>query len=290
MLDETPGSAADEVADWLEAMILASERPALATDAILRYARTEFALQDNAVALALQRMSAREVRLTHRYPFEMTDLGVRVRGAARNGAYAALLMLTSAAPYRRLLHPSPPPEFDLHLDSVVVGACARFWGRLGEAVRFAWPSSDGRPVQFPEAIAWLAKKIGIIAAEAYRPPLRKDGGVDVVSWMKFHDNRRGVPLLLVQSTVQSDLISKASDIETRVWANWLQMDVDPMTALAVPQQVSDPNLWNQVAVRTLLLDRMRLVELSDGAVGGSVRDWLQGALAELKTEMVSGRL
>lgn len=290
MLDETPGGAADEVADWLEAMLLCSERPALATDAILRYSKTELSVQENAVALALQRMSTREARLTSRYPFEITDLGIRIRSSDRTTAYAALLMLTSAAPYRRLLYPTPPPELDRLLDSVIVSACGRFWGDLGEAVRFAWPSSDGRPASFPAAIAWLAKRIGIVAAESYRPPLRKDGGVDVVSWMRFRDNRRGVPLLLVQSTVQADLIGKASDIETRVWANWLHMDVDPMTALAVPQQVSDPNLWNQVSVRTLLLDRMRLVELSDGEAGGAVNDWLQDAFSELKSEMVSGRL
>jgi hypothetical protein len=137
-------------------------------------------------------------------------------------------------------------------------------GLLGEpasAVRFGWPSDEGRPPEFNLAIKWLAERMGIAPGAGYRPPRRKDGGVDVVAWRPFPDRRSGFPVFLVQCTLQERIQDKALDIDTRIWSSWLTLDSEPSTVLAVPGTISSPEVWNEIALRCLVLDRIRLCGL-----------------------------
>jgi hypothetical protein len=92
----------------------------------------------------------------------------------------------------------------------------------------------------------------------------KDGGVDVVAWRPFPDGRSGFPVLLAQCTLEKDFAHKAADIELRLWSGWLAMDVDPATALAIPDVVPAGEEWNRLAARTVVLDRIRLASLLAG--------------------------
>ena len=42
------------------------------------------------------------------------------------------------------------------------------------------------------------------------------------------------------------------------------LDVDPLTALAIPYVVSNGEDWNEMTTRTIVLDRIRLASLLDG--------------------------
>ena len=117
-------------------------------------------------------------------------------------------------------------------------------------------------MEFSLAIGWLVEHIGIPVGSAYRQPRRKDGGVDIVAWRPFEDGRPGVPILLVQATVQSDVISKARDVDLRMWSGWLGTDIDPLVVLAIPGSVSKGEAWNEISRHCLLLDRTRLVDLA----------------------------
>jgi hypothetical protein len=103
--------------------------------------------------------------------------------------------------------------------------------------------------------------MGLASGAGYRPPKRKDGGVDVVAWRPFPDGRSGFPIVLTQCTLQTELITKSADVDTRVWASWLVLDFDPITALAVPQTIGAGELWGQLALRCMVLDRTRLAGL-----------------------------
>jgi hypothetical protein len=121
---------------------------------------------------------------------------------------------------------------------------------------------------------------------AYRPPYNKDGGVDVVAWRPFPDGRSGFPVVLVQCTLERDYGHKAGDVDRRVWAGWLALDVDPTTALAVPDVVASGEEWNQLAARTVILDRVRLSALIDDRVTTELLEpafnWAEKVLTEVR--------
>jgi hypothetical protein len=142
-------------------------------------------------------------------------------------------------------------------------ALQRLLGPGSKAIRFGWPSDVGRPAEFPAAVRWLCDLMGIPAGSAYRPPRRKDGGVDVVAWRPFPDQRSGFPVMLIQCTLQQELLSKATDVDTRIWAGWLTLDADPTTVLAVPGTIPPNETWNELAACNLILERLRLAGLID---------------------------
>ena len=123
-------------------------------------------------------------------------------------------------------------------ERLVSQASAKLLGEGARSVRFAWPSDEGRPQDFPAAVVWLAGLMGIPVGSSYRPPRRQDGGVDLVTWKSFPDGRPGFPILLTQVTLERNYVAKSADIDLRLWAGYLRFDIDPMTALAVPYVVS----------------------------------------------------
>ncbi|HWU31710.1 MAG TPA: hypothetical protein VN108_02485, partial [Marmoricola sp.] len=148
------------------------------------------------------------------------------------------------------------------LEDLAECALANFWGEGGRALRFGHPSKHGRPKEFDQAIPWLASIMGLEVGSGYRPPRRKDGGVDVVAWRQFADRRPGFPMALAQCTIQAETFSKTTDIDLRLWASWLAMDVDPLSLLVIPGTVkaAGPE-WRQLSSVVTVIDRIRMVEL-----------------------------
>jgi hypothetical protein len=173
------------------------------------------------------------------------------------------------------------------LERVTEAATRSLFGTGTSSLRFGWPSEIGRPSNFPDAIRWLADRMGVPCGNSYRPPFRKDGGVDVVAWRPFPDGRSGFPVLLAQCTLELDYMAKAADVDVRVWSGWLSLDADPTTALAVPSVVGSGEEWNALAARTVVLDRPRLVSLLGpdqlgAAELAGVQRWTRERLEELR--------
>ena len=221
---------------------------------------------DDATAdLTLNVMERRQRLLGDHYPFRVSAVGVRrAPEVGQAKPYETLLLLTRGeAPYRRnaraLQHAA------VVFEKLTVLAVRALLGPSSRALRFAWPSAEGRPREFSAAVAWLADRMGLPLGAAYRPPRRQDGGVDVVAWRPFGDEQPGFPILLVQCTLEQDYVQKSEDIDLRVWSGWLAFDKDPMTALAIPGTVARAEDWRTMAARVLVLDRLRLASLLGGA-------------------------
>ena len=147
---------------------------------------------------------------------------------------------------------------------LVVAAARELLGSGAQAVRFAFPSAEGRPREFPQAVLWLAGRMGVRIGSAYRPPRRKDGGVDVVAWRPFPDGRPGFPVALVQATLETRFVHKASDVDLKIWTGWLRLDVDPMVVLAIPRTIPNDESWNEASTRAVILERIRIANLLPG--------------------------
>lgn len=211
------------------------------------------------VNIAFNRMDERAKLLGSRYPLKVS----RAYAVTQHEApvYQALLGLTRTNWFygQRDLDGIDTTK---NFEQLAERCLANFFGPSTQSVNFGWPTDVGRPMEFSRAIAWLAERIGIPVGAAYRQPRRKDGGVDIVVWRSFGDNRPGVPLMLVQATVQVDVVSKSRDVNRRLWAGWLATDVDPMVALAIPGTVTNAEHWNEISQNSLLLDRIRLTSLA----------------------------
>lgn len=278
----------EEIADWIEVTLLARGTRQLGIDQLLHIADVELELGDAQLSLGLRTMSIRKTILGNAYPFDVLDVAVRAHTSAMQSSYAFLVLLSSGSVARQLLYPVPTSAMDQMFEDLTAIALSCLWGDDGEALSFGWPSRNGRPPNFGDAIGWLTKKMGIPTPKGYRPPSRKDGGVDVVAWRSFADHRQGFPIVLAQCTLQSDLLSKTAEIETRVWGSWLGIDVDPMAALCVPQTIAVGELWNQLTLRCVVFERLRLVDLLRSAnMSPDHVKWSTDTLASLK-QMLMG--
>ena len=251
----------DAIADWIETTLLTRGTRQLGADALLSLAHDEIEAGIPQVNLALGVMKRRSAALGSAYPFDVRDVAVRALPSAAEAPYAALVLMSSDGVVRQTIHRVPNEAMVVLFEEITEAAGAHLWGEHGHAVRFGWPSHHGRPAEFPDGVEWLAERLGIRVGSGYRPPRRKDGGVDVVAWRPFPDRRSGFPLVLIQCTVQADLASKASDIDVRLWSTWLALDFEPMTAVATPQIVQPGPVWDQLALRCMVLERVRLAGL-----------------------------
>jgi len=261
MLVDVVVQGREQAADWIETTLLARGTRPLGNDELYRLAEDEVHLGPPQIGLALGVMKRRGDLLGNVYPFQLHDVAVRCQENATRTPYSSLLLLTPDGVARQTVIRETTSEMEVLFERVTEEAMRSLWGLQGRALRFGWPSDAGRPQEFNGAVVWLAQQIGIAPGIGFRPPRRKDGGVDVVAWRPFPDARGGAPLILVQCTLQSDILSKASDVDTRVWASWLVMDFDPITALAVPQTIPSGVLWDQLALRGMILDRVRIAGL-----------------------------
>lgn len=232
-------------------------------DKLIRLAASELCVEEARVSAGLRVMIGRERILGPLYPFEVNALAVRADMAAPSlFHYATLLWLTPGSVARQSVRPLVTQEMATLLEDMTVAALSNFWGPGGSALSFAFPSSIGRPADFDAAVRWLAGRMGTQVGSGYRPPRRRDGGVDVVAWRSFLDRRTGFPIVLAQCTIQAETFTKTTDIDLRLWASWLAMDVDPLSLLVIPGTIrrQGPD-WQQLSTVVMVIDRLRLIEL-----------------------------
>jgi hypothetical protein len=275
-----PSGRANRVADWIETTCL--ERGTTLGAAALDALGAEVGYRDTDVALGIATMGRRQAVLGDAYPFHVAS-GVAATIDAPTSVWTSMLLMSPGGKVRASLD---VPAASAHFERITATALESLFGPGTAAVRFAWPSDDGRPQSFPDAVRWLAKEMRVPVGGAYRPPQRKDGGVDVIAWRAFPDGRSGFPVVLAQCTIENDYAHKASDIDLRVWSGWLRLDVDPSTALAVPGVVAAGAEWNRLAARTTILDRIRLTSLVptdlQSASLEQVRAWTGHVLDEIR--------
>lgn len=285
-------SSTEAIADWIETSVLVSSSGHFGRDKLDDLAATDIGATSMKVAMALEIMSKRASVLGPSYPFVVSDMAVLRRKRRDAAYYAALLFLTPGSVARQTVRASETAEMSELLEEITEAALANFWGPGGRALSFGYPSKHGRPEAFDQAVVWLASQIGLEPGRGYRPPRRKDGGVDVVAWRQFADRRPGFPVALAQCTIQAETFTKTTDVDLRLWASWLAMDVDPLSLLVIPGTIrsAGPD-WRQLTTVVMLIDRIRLMDLLGRAEyeHGDI-EWVAETISALQSVLKAAEL
>jgi hypothetical protein len=257
MLQSTP-QGNEEIADWIELSLLCSDSK------ILRFSDLErkselYGVGDIQIRMASNLIARRSEVLRVNYPFVADGRSIRIENDALASGYT-FCVLNSLS--QNLITWDSNFNFGQgaeEFEQFSLSAIRSWLGADSDGVNFGWPSKHGRPMEFNHAIDWLAERIGVKAGSGFRPPRRKDGGVDLVVWRAFHDNKSGFPIYLAQCTLQQDYLAKGRDIDLRLWSGWLALERDPETILAIPRTVPVGTLWGELTANNLVLERLRLV-------------------------------
>ncbi len=272
-----------EVADLIETIVYLDDARSHGLPALL--ARVNECERDvGRIDYAHRLLLLRQKVLGDSYPFVITATAVGRRTRVREAnCYIDLLAMSPGTLMRRAMSQPDLVECAACFERVCVVALEKLLGAGARALRFAWPSDCGRPAEFPSAVAWLAGEMGLRLGSGFRPPRRKDGGVDVIAWKSFSDGRTAFPVYLGQCTVQRDILSKCADIDIDNWSRWLELLRDPVTALMTPAVIDGSGeLWIELAQRNVVLDRVRITQLVGASTclppeqrAGSIDVWLE---------------
>lgn len=285
-------SSTEAIADWIETSVLVSSSGHFGRDRLDELAVAEIGATPMKVSMAIDTMAKRASSLGDTYPFVVSDIAVLRRSSRHASAYATLLFLTPGSVARQTVRASETAVMGALLEEISESALANFWGPGGSALSFGYPSKHGRPEAFDQAVVWLAGQIGLEPGRGYRPPRRKDGGVDVVAWRQFADRRAGFPVALAQCTIQAETFTKTTDIDLRLWSSWLAMDSDPLSLLVIPGTIrsAGPD-WRQLTTVVMVIDRIRLMDLlGRGTDAGNEINWSTETAAALKMVLRAGEL
>ena len=267
------------LADWAESAMFVETRNSLSRSLLRMRLQASLFIDgedlDFHVDLLLSEVERRKRLAEASYPFNWTETGLSRASVSDEAPYEFLLWLAVSPIYRVERRFG---EIDQLFDRLVKHALIVYLGPNTMGVRFGFPSSDGRPSGFPEAVKWLANILRLQPGSGVPRPQVKDGGVDVVVWHPFRDGRSGFVVILCQCTVADNWTPKAKDIVPEIWNGWIDFGREPLTAIAVPFALPPAfDRWDELR-RTvnIILDRMRLVELIE--VSGvedlaSIREW-----------------
>lgn len=247
----------EDVADFVELLAAAALPKPLSLPEARQLSSSHAHIPELKVSQAFAILKKRVQLLGDQYPFNVDDNYIVAKNVLDANHYFTYLMLSSPSPIRQM------PAWNLNsaakiLEHIVEMSFHDYFGRGTQTVNFGFPSEVNRPSEFNKAVEWLASKTGIPVGSGYRDARFKDGGVDIFVWKTFPDMKPGVPILLLQCTLQEKFLSKIRDVDTRLWSSWLSSDIDPVAGLCVPHVVSRIEDWNEITTRGLLFDRIRL--------------------------------
>ncbi len=253
------------LADWAEATAFLEHRKRLSRATLRQRLVNILLVEDDELDvyldLLLAEVGKRSRQAPKIYPFERTAVGLALKEEVDQAPYEFMLWLSMSPLYKK---ENRIREIDELFDTLVKQALLGLLGSGSRGVRFAHPSSDGRPTAFREALKWLAGLLGLTVGAARPRPVRQDGGVDVVAWRPFKDHRPGFTMILCQSTTaKDDWPPKAGDIVEGHWLGWIDFGLLPMTALAIPHAVPlSCDRWDELRRQVnMVLDRMRIAEI-----------------------------
>ena len=117
----------------------------------------------------------------------------------------------------------------------------------------------------------------------------KDGGLDIVCYRPFADEREALPVYFLQCASGRNWRDKVNTPNAAVWQKVLDAAVEPSTGIAAPFVVDHDQLRRAALQgQTIVLDRLRMLSAATSAgislpkeLGDRVRDWMRPRVESL---------
>jgi hypothetical protein len=275
-LDPPASFDAWELANWIEETMVLSGDKSWSRTAILESFPSGSEPDQAEVDFGFAEIARRCDVAPDIYPFQIDETRSLVQRRdidARVYEFLVIAGLAGAAYRKRSQHIKVNAMFDL----LVREAIKNYFGGVGaEAVRFCYPTRDGRPKSLLKATPWLAKKMGLeIVTLRGLDDDDKDAGVDVVAWRPFAGGGGAFEHVLMQNTLALDYKRKPGDITPTRWLKMIDFGVLPSIGLAVPFAV-EPGSKDFARVSDqamIVLNRLRLTEYLNGVDLSSYPEW-----------------
>lgn len=145
-------------------------------------------------------------------------------------------------------------------EKVVERICPAFFPGW-KTYRAGWSPENTKVVR--EIVDDLRDRINVTGAmdlDRWVGPYDKDGGLDVVCYRDFHDERDGLPLYFLQCASGKNWRTKIRTPDADLWYKWLNSAVRPSTGIVAPFVIDDWEL-RRAALKgqIVVFDRIRAV-------------------------------
>lgn len=271
--------------DWLEILLMASQKSV--TRARLKEvlgAAGDIPTGDIEVAIdfVYKEVERRHAIAQSGYPLIISESRIALNKEGNYEFYKFFLLISISKPLRVEKRQN---EVDLLFDESVRKAVESYLGKGTQSVRFGWPPSGGRPTNFQDAIGWLCLKMNLPSGIGKQIPTTKDGGIDIVAWKPFRDQKRQFLILYVQCTIQIEWFEKATDIIDLLVLGWIDTGKTFLSALAIPFVIPKNFNKRDALSRTIniVFDRLRLVEFLIDVNSSDLPEVLEWSKKELRT-------
>lgn len=287
---------AGALADWLEANLLFWEQSLTSSDVVdslLAYAT--FA-GDQDVGYEIASRGWQELRRRKRWGGTEGSLSVDADVLEVDvgweesliWSFFVLLSIQRISPAWAKEHADYPTQGEL-FEQVVETICpAVFPGWC--SYRTGWSPNNSKDI--PAIVDELRSRIYVLGSPCPGRWVKegsKDGGLDIVCYRPFADEREALPVYFLQCASGRNWREKVATPNAAFWQKVLDAAVQPSTGIAAPFVVGDDEVRHAgLEGQTVVLDRLRLLDAATSAgiclseqLGRRIREWMQPRVESL---------
>jgi hypothetical protein len=127
--------------------------------------------------------------------------------------------------------------------------------------RAGWSPENTKKI--PDIVPELCSRLfmsGAADLDKWVQPSDNDGGLDLVVYRSFMDEREGLPLYFLQCASGKNWREKVSTPNSQAWVKYLNSAVEPSTGIVAPFVIDDFELRRAALYgQAIVIDRIRLV-------------------------------
>ena len=289
----------DALADWLEANLFFWESRVTTSDVVNSLMEYECFLGDQDDGYAIASQGWQEMRKRKRWggiegALEIDAATIESKSCWEDSliwSFFVLLSIQRVFPAWAKEHADYPTQGEL-FERVVETICpAMFPGWC--SYRTGWSPNEAKDI--PAIVEELQSRIFVLGNQNLKSWVgrkTKDGGLDIVCYRRFADEREALPVYFLQCASGRNWRRKIGTPNALQWKTFLDSAVQPSTGIAAPFVVNEDEV-RQVGLegQVVVLDRLRLLSAAVNAgislpedLRQGVRDWMRPRVESLREQ------
>lgn len=247
-----------KLADWLELTALtAPDGNASSGDLERGLNRLSAGDVESICTACMTELQCRADAAQNGYPFKFTGTLLKIKGEWQDYTpYVFCLLLShSVQGIKRISRFMPAMMFE-ELSGIAVSNYIR-----GEFLRFGSPRTD-LPKPFRDALVEVSGKVKEWNPACHKALGRKDGGLDIVAWKHFADEKTGKLIIFGQCASGADWEAKVPELQPTAFCSaWLGGIKSPIVkTFFIPHRLSNEMFEYHVFYAKLFFDRCRIAQ------------------------------